>query len=42
MICFWLGGRGGGHQKKIVFAGGGGHVEKNCMLGGGVIQFRSG
>ena len=41
MICFWLGGRGGGgHQEKIVSVGGG-HVEKNCMLGG-VIQFRSG
>ena len=37
MICFWLGGRGGGgcHQKKIVPAWGGGQVEKNCMLGGG-------
>ena len=36
MICFWLGGRGGGHQIKIVSAWGGGgwHVEKNCMLGG--------
>ena len=36
MICFWLGGRGGGSSEKNSFClGGGGHVEKKLHARGG-------